>query len=743
MFCTICNDEFCSSCSEKHLKPKKFKDHIFIPIVSKKRKSLSFVIQRLVVKSDAAKFEWKALPGDPLTLTLQASTSTIDELRVALYQELVKNPANNTWIHHDTVGVDFQVQIGPDDWVVPRDFSEVENAAEKAVEMSRSHAKVVKMETKTKKEMAKKPVEKAEEEKVYPVLRIRQLRVEYGQPGAAPTSNRKAPILFSVEELGKVEATVLGGFNESTPIDIRSLGLSFGLMRGADKTDVTWLSVDQNNGTLEGTPTSAWGAEKTVKVLVLQRGNSTQGMASICEAELRVVDERWIDDADKEARRTTLQRCLFDVVCSRGLDLSPEDLAKKGMKLIENKKESAASKDLPKNFSHGKYPFLMIANPNSVAWQEWIRLHGGADTDPPAKRLMTAANELCLFLQAQSIIGDCKVVEVPNSNNKLVLHLLVGLSEEEQKRHKLDALKRQVEKAKQKGTKPELTRTQYKNTMSCLEIVEKGLDVAVPFLQARMEYELKRFQEETVDRKARELDMDPEAFTNDENWDYRALMDDYEPRWDHIYAKEVGGRDEYLALPRWRRTAALTLNYPHSVLHSPERWDFTALCSSARAISFQLPEKLNSVINTLNDMRNKVAHENLIIHDYHTRLKKLRESLPELGGNKEELDKAQQRLDELRNSFLTMAPVAKNSWEEVVKEHQELWTFRDLTKEQRDLFDEIRKTDKRMLIGAPAGSGKSYIAVKLIACIIEDQEKYDGFLPPTLLLAHSRMLQGH
>ena len=144
-----------------------------------------------------AENKWAPLLKDPLTV----QASTIDELRVSLYQALSQTHAGKKWLQEDAVGVDFMVQVKDDvdasnnaTWAVPRDLSAVDSDS---------------------------------------VLRIQQLRVEYSS-SKTTTTKKKSLLLFHVEMPTMIEATVSGWFNESTgtgthhpPIDIRMLGLEF------------------------------------------------------------------------------------------------------------------------------------------------------------------------------------------------------------------------------------------------------------------------------------------------------------------------------------------------------------------------------------------------------------------------------------------------------------------------------------------------------------------------------------
>ncbi|MFN9908920.1 MAG: DEAD/DEAH box helicase family protein, partial [bacterium] len=71
-------------------------------------------------------------------------------------------------------------------------------------------------------------------------------------------------------------------------------------------------------------------------------------------------------------------------------------------------------------------------------------------------------------------------------------------------------------------------------------------------------------------------------------------------------------------------------------------------------------------------------------------------------------------------------------------------SFRLLTERQLALFEELR-TAHRLLVEAPAGSGKTLICVKLVCDHVDKQRANEGGLapPPVLLLVHSRILQQH
>ena len=122
--------------------------------------------------------------------------------------------------------------------------------------------------------------------------------------------------------------------------------------------------------------------------------------------------------------------------------------------------------------------------------------------------------------------------------------------------------------------------------------------------------------------------------------------------------------------------------------------------------------------HVLQQVRNSLGHRNLLDREFHSKFCIMEAAVEALGGT----DSAKQRLDELRHSALRAAPAAKGSWEQVLKAVADLdEAFILLTKEQYSLLEQVLAA-YRLLVGAPAGCGKSLICIKLTVQHLREQE---------------------
>ena len=67
-----------------------------------------------------------------------------------------------------------------------------------------------------------------------------------------------------------------------------------------------------------------------------------------------------------------------------------------------------------------------------------------------------------------------------------------------------------------------------------------------------------------------------------------------------------------------------------------------------------------------------------------------------------------------------------------------------MTSEQKAAFDDLWLAEQPFSrrLGAPAGSGKTFVAVKLAVCSVREQLG-SGVIAPVLLLSHTRGLKQH
>jgi hypothetical protein len=198
-------------------------------------------------------------------------------------------------------------------------------------------------------------------------------------------------------------------------------------------------------------------------------------------------------------------------------------------------------------------------------------------------------------------------------------------------------------------------------------------------------------------------------------------------------------------MPAWQRTAALFINFPQMAADGVERWDLTALCACVQNCgAFEAAER--AVAMSVRKVRNTAEHKNVCVPDdaFHGLMDRLGDALCDLGVPPEE---AKQRLRPYRDGMERCMP-ARTSLAEALQydTDQRAGLVKLLTERQKARFDELRRAERpcRRLLEAPAGSGKTLIAVKLIAAHLRAQQEAGVAAPlPALLLVHTRALQMH
>ena len=217
-------------------------------------------------------------------------------------------------------------------------------------------------------------------------------------------------------------------------------------------------------------------------------------------------------------------------------------------------------------------------------------------------------------------------------------------------------------------------------------------------------------------------------------------------------------RVRYLARPDWERTAALYTNFAQAAAIGVQHWDLTALCAciencaafkccpGCTARPHTCEESCVRLLNAdLRDVRNGVAHKNTIDTDYHAAMDVIEETLVKLGVAEVE---AKATLEPYRDGMNRDMP-ASDSLEEADQydKQQRAGVAKLLTASQMAGFRDLRRAPAagqrvRRLLEAPAGSGKTLVAVKLVAehlCAVDAAGQGDA----ALLLVHSRSLQRH
>jgi hypothetical protein len=237
---------------------------------------------------------------------------------------------------------------------------------------------------------------------------------------------------------------------------------------------------------------------------------------------------------------------------------------------------------------------------------------------------------------------------------------------------------------------------------------------------------------------------------------------------------ERSRRFQYRSLPAWERTAAMYINFAHQAVDGVQHWDLTALCACMQNCgAFDAVHR--AIVGAVRSIRNVEAHKNVCMPDdaFHEKLNAVETLLrnPALGDATPMSEAgAQQLLRPYRDGMERCMP-ARGSVAEARQYDQDqravmnlmtgqptdrfdhlgvqLATLKLLTKDQLARFDELRNQQRpcRRLLEAPAGSGKTFIALKLIAHELREQQatarKHGVVGPPALLLVHTRNLMWH
>ena len=215
-------------------------------------------------------------------------------------------------------------------------------------------------------------------------------------------------------------------------------------------------------------------------------------------------------------------------------------------------------------------------------------------------------------------------------------------------------------------------------------------------------------------------------------------------------------RDGYLLLPAWVRTAGLYLMDPKPAQQKLDHWDLTALtdcikncdafkCDTCGTKKGCTADCRRALAQRLKNVRNAVAHKNLLDWTYSDGLDQLEGIMTGLGVG---AAMAQLQLEPYRIGQKRRMPALRGVEEaRVYEEGSRAALMKLMTVEQLEKFEELRATPLpcRLLLGAPAGSGKTLIAVKLIADELRNPRMRlpSGARCPPLLLVHTRPLQRH
>ena len=182
-------------------------------------------------------------------------------------------------------------------------------------------------------------------------------------------------------------------------------------------------------------------------------------------------------------------------------------------------------------------------------------------------------------------------------------------------------------------------------------------------------------------------------------------------------------RDQYRTMPAWERTAALFINFPNMVLDGVQHWDITALCACVQdCAAFDATQRKAAL--SLRGVRNTVEPKNVCVSSddaYYALLDRLGGALHNLGVSEAA---AKEMLQPYRDGMKRCMPARSTLAEalQYAKEGRE-GVLKLMTSEQHAGFRLLREADRpsTQLIEAPAGSGKTLMAVKLVADNLREQ----------------------
>ena len=305
-----------------------------------------------------------------------------------------------------------------------------------------------------------------------------------------------------------------------------------------------------------------------------------------------------------------------------------------------------------------------------------------------------------------------------------------------------------------------------------LDIGREGLQCVLPGFANYVEEVMRRFQRERIDGQGIQTDVQNEAYQAEILRSCPNAAKNLEKGgWVPKLRKDEREWYKFLAIEPWRQTLVLFQQFPEAVLNGVADMDATALCSilscdafaderfaatvsavavesgvvrlsvtrdddgvSITSASLEVRRADESVpiaageavevlirphLQALRGVRNPIMHENLLDYQHHAACDTMDRAvfcLPPSALPTSRADLLRQ-LDDLRHRALKEAPAAKGTWEEVIqgaREHDEAFdkAFTVTTKDQNTALRRFEKA-KRVKAEAPAGAGKTLVAVKL------------------------------
>ena len=210
-------------------------------------------------------------------------------------------------------------------------------------------------------------------------------------------------------------------------------------------------------------------------------------------------------------------------------------------------------------------------------------------------------------------------------------------------------------------------------------------------------------------------------------------------------------REAFFARPAWQRTAAMYIDSPNIAKLDVWNWDLNSLCTCVRNCD-AFKESERDLAAHLQERVLRSVFEGRAVDDccgdpnayFTAMLEVIKKTLVELGVA---CQAAEELLKPHRDGMACSMP-ACDTLEEARqhKKEADAAVVKLMTKEQEKSFDELQRAERpcTWIIEAPAGSGKTLIAVKLVAANLRNQQTLGpSAAAPALLLVHTRALQRH
>ena len=210
-------------------------------------------------------------------------------------------------------------------------------------------------------------------------------------------------------------------------------------------------------------------------------------------------------------------------------------------------------------------------------------------------------------------------------------------------------------------------------------------------------------------------------------------------------------REAFFARPAWQRTAAMYIDSPNIAKLDVWNWDLNSLCTCVRNCD-AFKESERDLAAHLQERVLRSVFEGRAVDDccgdpnayFTAMLEVIKKTLVELGVARQA---AEELLKPHRDGMACSMP-ACDTLEEARqhKKEADAAVVKLMTKEQEKSFDELQRAERpcTWIIEAPAGSGKTLIAVKLVAANLRNQQTLGpSAAAPALLLVHTRALQRH